>query len=152
VIFSATESLDSIRTQPVVGEFEPREALERMLKGTQLTYEFDSEHSVIIKRRAFASAPQQIEPPEPSVHHMAALTEPTVQHDPNKLEEVIVTGSLIHGVLDVMAPLVYVTRKELSQASYATVQDALYSLPINSLTGPREDLGINGNSQRRRSL
>src|SRR5437879_9836534 len=98
VIFR-TDSLPSIRTQPVIGEFEPAQALQRMLQGTALTFEFDSDHnSVIIKGGQSVSAAQQAQPPAASVHPAAAATEPAVAHEPNKLEEVVVTGSLIHGV------------------------------------------------------
>ncbi|MDB6091153.1 MAG: TonB-dependent receptor, partial [Gammaproteobacteria bacterium] len=145
VLFLATDALRNIRTQRVVGELEPRTALTLMLAGTGLTFEFDSDHSVIIRQSPLAGVPQESAPApfEDSVHRMAAL-EPTAGHN-LKLEEVVVTGSLIHGVMDVMAPLVYVTRKDLSRAPFATVQDALYQLPINSLSAPREDLGLNNN-------
>jgi iron complex outermembrane recepter protein len=144
VLFLATDALRKIRTHPVVGELEPRTALTLMLAGTGLTFDFDeSDHSVIVRQPPQVAAGQAAAPPEVSVHRMAAL-EPTVGHN-LKLEEVVVTGSLIHGVMDVIAPLVYVTRKDLSQASYATVQDALYSLPINSPNAPREDRGLNNN-------
>jgi outer membrane receptor protein involved in Fe transport len=72
-----------------------------------------------------------------------ASAAPMVGH--NELEMVTVTGSLIHGAVDVMSPLVYVTQQDLSQAPFATVQDALYQLPIVSLNAPREDLGLNNN-------
>jgi iron complex outermembrane receptor protein len=144
VIFAAADSLRDVKTQAVIGEFEPAEALNRMLKGTPLVAEFDTPDSVIIRQKAqTAGTSEETTPPAPSAHHMAAL-EPTVGHN-LKLEEVVVTGSLIHGVMDVMAPVIYVTRKDLARASYATVQDALYALPINSLNGPREDLGLNNN-------
>ncbi|MGH8210342.1 MAG: TonB-dependent receptor [Steroidobacteraceae bacterium] len=149
VLFLANDSLRNIRTQPVVGEFEPREALERMLKGTGLIFDFDTEHSVIIKQPRVASAPPP--PPEhaapkapgPSVHHPAAV-EPALGRD-SDLNEVLVTGSLIHTAMDVEAPLIYVTQKDFSQAPYETVQDTLYQLPINSLNAPREDLGLGYN-------
>lgn len=54
---------------------------------------------------------------------------------------------LIPGVQGVIAPLVYVKRQQLSEAAYATVEDALYSLPITSCNGPREDLGLDNNYQ-----
>ena len=53
VIFIANDSLRAVTTQPVVGELEPREALDRMLQGTGLTYDFDTEHSVIIHQPDF---------------------------------------------------------------------------------------------------
>src|SRR3984957_6460682 len=144
VLFLANDTLSQIKTQPVVGELEPREALERMLKGTGLTFRFVTEHSVTIKQPEVASTPPP-PPPKPlppSVHHMAAAG-PMV--GPNQLEEETATGSLIHGASDVMSPLVYVTQEDLSQASFPTVQDALYQLPFVSLDAPREDLGLNNN-------
>lgn len=145
VLFLANDSLSQIKTQPVVGEFEPREALERMLKGTGLTFRFATGHSVTIKQPQVAKAPPPPPPPKApprSAHHMASAA-PMVGH--NQLEEVTVTGTLIHGAVDVMSPLVYVTQQDLSQAAFSTVQDALYQLPIVSLDAPREDLGLNGN-------
>jgi iron complex outermembrane recepter protein len=144
VLFLADDSLSQIKTQPVVGELEPREALERMLKGTGLTFTFVTNHSVAIKLPQVASnpPPPPPKPPPPSIHHMAAAG-PMVGH--NQLEEVTVTGSLIHGAIDVMSPLVYVTQQDLSLAPFATVQDALYELPLVSLDAPREDLAVNNN-------
>jgi len=148
VLFLANDSLRKIHTQPVIGVFEPREALVIMLKGTGLTFDFDTKHSVIIKQPELAKArpppPPPPKSPEPSVHHMAEAP-PTVGHN-LELAQVTVTGSLIRGsAIDVVAPLVYVTQQDLSQAPYATVQDALYQLPINSLNAPREDLAVNNN-------
>ncbi len=54
---------------------------------------------------------------------------------------------MIHGVQDAVAPLIYLKQQQLAMASFATVEDALYSLPIMSLNGPREDLGIDDNYQ-----
>jgi iron complex outermembrane receptor protein len=145
VLFLASDTLSQIKTQPVVGELEPRDALERMLKGTGLTFRFVTEHSVTIKQVQVAKAPPPPPPPKAppqSVHHSASATT-TVGH--NELEMVTVTGSLIHGAVDVMSPLVYVTQQDLSQAPFATVQDALYQLPIVSPNAPREDLNLNNN-------
>ena len=72
-----TDNLHSIRTQAVIGEFEPAEALLRMLQGTALTFEFDADHnSVIIKDGQSVSAAQQAQPLAASVHSTAAVTEP----------------------------------------------------------------------------
>lgn len=151
VLFLSTDSLYKIRTQPVAGEFEPREALERMLKGTGLIYEFDTDHSVIIKQPQASSAllPQPPSPPpppkapDPSRH--LAVVESNVVSDSGPPPEVLVTGSLIHTAMDVTAPVIYLTHKDFSEASYPTVQDTMYQLPINSLSAPREDLFVNNN-------
>ena len=151
VLFLSTDSLYKVRTQPVFGEFEPREALERMLKDTGLIYEFDTGHSVIIKQPqvsgaeasqppARATAPRAAELPK----HLAAA-ESSVLSDSEPPPEVLVTGSLIHTAMDMVAPLVYLTHKDFAQAPYPTVQDVLYQMPINSLSAPREDLFVNNN-------
>jgi iron complex outermembrane receptor protein len=50
VLFVANDALSQIHTNTVIGEFEPREALEQMLKGTGLTFKFATEYSVAIKQ------------------------------------------------------------------------------------------------------
>ena len=149
VLFLSNDSLHKIRTQPVVGTFEPRDALERMLRGTGLTFEFDTEHSVIIKQPPLASMPP------PALEHPAvklpehftrvAAAETPVVSDSGPPAEVRITGSLIRTAMDVPAPVVYLTSKDFSQAPFPTVQDTLYQLPINSLSAPREDLFVNNN-------
>ena len=92
VLFLANDTLSQIKTQPVVGELEPREALERMLKGTGLTFRFVTDHSVTIKQQQVAKAPPPPPPPKvppQSVHHMASAA-PMVGH--NELEMVTVNG------------------------------------------------------------
>jgi iron complex outermembrane recepter protein len=64
-----------------------------------------------------------------------------------RLEQVNVTGSLIRGVQDTVAPILYLKQQQLAMTDYETVEDALYTQPILSLNGPREDLGIDANSQ-----
>jgi iron complex outermembrane receptor protein len=55
VLFLANETLSKIKTKPVSGEFEPRDALEQMLKDTGLTFRFVTEHSVTIKQTSKAT-------------------------------------------------------------------------------------------------
>jgi len=140
VLFLAKDSLSAIHTQPVVGEYEPREALDIMLRGTGLVYNFATEHSVSIKQ---LPPPEEPPPPPKKIEHHGA-SGPQTFHG-GEMELVTVTGSLIRGALDVRAPIVDVTPKDLSFAPFPTIQDALYELPMVSLDVPREDLGINNN-------
>src|SRR5581483_500647 len=141
VLFLADDSLYMIHTQPVIGEFDPYDALERMLKGTGLTFYFDTPHSVIIKR------PNQ-SAPDPAPRLSSVPAPPEVSLTPLSLaatpagddSEVVVTGSFIHTALEVPAPLMSLTQKDFSEAPFGTVQDTLHQLPINSLDAPREDL------------
>ena len=139
-IYGLTPRMDKLVTRPVKGTMSSSDALTQMLQGSGLTFEFDSPHSVVIEPAGLApdSGPQG--QAEPIALAPAALEE-------GQLQQVEVTGSLIPGVQGLIAPLVYVEGQQLSEAAYATVQDALYSLPITSLNGPREDLGLNNNYQ-----
>jgi iron complex outermembrane recepter protein len=137
VLFPPDESLNVIRTRSVIGEYTPREALDIMLRGTGLRYVFETESAV-----AFSQPPPSDGPAPRKVEHRLAATGPLVRSD---LEMVTVTGSLIRGAVDVLAPIVEVTQKDLSYAPFPTVQDSLYQLPIISLDAPREDMGIYNN-------
>src|ERR1700722_3257630 len=208
VLFLASDSLSRIKTQPVEGEFEPREALERMLKGTGLTFRFVTEHSVAIKQpdgtltfaidagdaktrltewsdlthlqllfkttnvagmktqRAYGQFTPgdalklmmgngPLDCDEVNDKTWAVFLKPKAlpkTHQAGRqmlgrliLEQVTVTGTLIHDAGDISAPLVVVSAQDISLAPFDTVQDTLYQLPIVSLAAPREDLGLNNN-------
>ena len=74
--------------------------------------------------------------------------EPTSPEDPPQPAEILVTGSYLHGILDIMSPLRTVTREEMQQTPYGTVQDALQLLPTNMLAGQSENFGGIGNYNR----
>ena len=144
--FAVTERMEKTKSNPVSGVMPSSKALELMLKGTGYTYQADTYNSVDVipvgqpsgsQKPAAASAQQR----------SAASRRLAVEQDAGRLGQVDVTGSLIHGVQDAVAPLIYLKQQQLAMASYATVEDALYSLPIMSLNGPREDLGIDDNYQ-----
>jgi outer membrane receptor protein involved in Fe transport len=141
--FAATTQLVQAKSNPVSGMMASSKALDLMLKGTGYTYRVDTDDSVDILPvenggQKPAAAVARAAPPVP--RRLA-------DQDGGRLEQVDVTGSLIHGVQDAVAPLIYLKQQQLAMADYETVQDALYSQPILSLNGPREDLGIDANFQ-----
>ena len=143
--FAATEQMVRAKSNPVSGMMASSMALDVMLKGTGYTYRFDTDNSVDIIP---AEEPNPAEVPATVTREpAAALREPAVDQYGGRLEQVNVTGSLIRGVQDTVAPLIYLKQQQLAMADYATVQDALYAQPIMSLNGPREDLGIDANYQ-----
>ena len=144
-IYAATPQVLKLRTRAVVGRMDSATALQRMLQGTGLTFVFDSPRSVII--RPVAPTPRAGPLPLPRAVHAAAAKDPLADLMPVALQPVEVTGSLIRGVRSAIAPLVYLRRAELDRAAYPNVQEALYALPLVSLEGPREDLGIDNNVQ-----
>jgi iron complex outermembrane recepter protein len=146
--FQATAQLDSSTSNAVAGVMDGAEALTLLLKGSGYTFRFDSDHSVDIIPIPTPSVPTPVGASAGAIAGLPAQrSESGEQQEQAALEQVNVTGSLIHGVQDVVAPLVYVKGPQLAQAAFATVEDALYSLPIISANGPREDLGIDANYQ-----
>ncbi len=145
-IYAATARVERIQTREVSGLMSSATALARMLRGTGLTFVFDGERSVII-RPASAASPRGAPASRAQAARRPARAPSNPQPGGGQLREVEVTGSLIRGVQDVSAPLLYIRHQQLSEAAYATVQDALYELPLVSMDGPREDLGVDDNYQ-----
>lgn len=145
--FAPTPQMEKAKSNPVSGMMASSAALALLLKGTSYTYRVDTGNSVDVipaeapaETHALAAAPgrRASSPGRPR---------PELEQDQGRLEQVDVTGSLIPGVQDTVAPLIYLKRQQLAMASFPTVEDALYTLPIISLNGPREDLGIDANYQ-----
>jgi iron complex outermembrane recepter protein len=149
--FEATARLQASRSNAVFGLMDSSRALTLLLKGSGYTFRFDSAHSVdiipIAAPRAPPPAAAPVRAPAPTAMRQRVLIGSPEAQEAGSLEQVNVTGSLIHGVQDVVAPLLYFKPRQFAQASFATVEDALYSQPIISLNGPREDLGIDANYQ-----
>lgn len=133
--FASTPEIDKTKSYPVSGVMASSTALALLLKGTGYTFRFDTDNSV------------DVIPEEPRQIPVAGRTPRRPEYEPGRLEQVDITGSLIHGVQDAVAPLIYLKRDQLAMTSFATVEDPLYQLPMISLNGPREDLGIADNFQ-----
>lgn len=143
------DSVKGIQTQAVSGELEASEALSRMLEGTGLSYEFENEFSAVIRPAAeLAAAPQISSTPDgpgegPNVQPPGSETRAQ-----SKVEEVLVTGSLIRGVFDITSPLIPLEREEMKRTGYATVQDTLHVLPLAATVSRGEAIGGIGNFNR----
>src|SRR6185312_17046473 len=141
-------------THAVSGDFEIVDALRMLLEGTDLEFEFKDDYSfVYIKPKP---RPDEIGPATPMGIQAQAMP-PNARHNlfeiadtlgEHNLQEVTITGTLMHGVLDIVSPLSVVTRKRLKQTGYANVQDALQDLTLNYGGGPSEDAGGDGNFAR----
>ena len=145
--FASTPEIDNTKSNPVSGVMPSSTALALLLKGTGYTYRLDTANSVDVIPVA---GPDGGEKPGVALARRAApavAARLAMEEDEARLDEVNVTGSLIHGVQDAVAPLIYLKQQQLDIAGYPTVEDALYALPVISLNGPREDLGIDNNYQ-----
>lgn len=133
---SESENIDEIRTSSVVGDFTAREALTRLLEGTGLQFRFYTANKIHVFRPAASES-------TPAAQPLKTGFQPTSHLRP--IEDVQVTGTRLRGALDVVSPTVTMHSRELRKGTFATVQDSLYTLPITSLSGPREDWGTAGN-------
>jgi outer membrane receptor protein involved in Fe transport len=146
-----TDMVRGTKTNAVTGDLEASNALAQMLKGTGLEYSFEEDYS-------FVSITPRVREPMGSAAPIVAVTAATMSevHDQLrplqdalgndiKIAEVVVTGTLIHGVLDIVSPVEFVTKREMKKSAYATVQDALAALPVNFGGGPSEDFSTVGN-------
>ena len=132
--YDPSENVDAIRTGSVDGDFTVREALTRMLEGSGLQFRFTAANKIAVLRPT---------PNQPGVvlpaQSQSSLAEFEATSSLTPIDEVYVTGTRLRGALDVVSPTVILTNRELRRSTFATVQDSLYALPMNSLSGPRED-------------
>ena len=122
VLFLANDRLSQIHTQPVVGEFSPGEALERMLKGTGLTFKFATEHSVTIKQPAVADPPPPPPPPAPEVLRAPSppRTVTIIADRAESTSEVVVSAG---------TETVTISRPSIDLAGAQTTAEALSAIP-----------------------
>ena len=125
-----TDTVKGVATNAVVGEMEASDALAQMLRGTQLTYEFVGDYAAVIKLAATTAMPHATSTSSPGD---GPHVPPTAHADSEiKLQNILITGSLIHGVLDIVSPLIVVDKSEIRKPAYATVQDVVRALPLAS--------------------
>lgn len=116
---SATAGLDA---QSLKGEYTTREAIEALLRGTDLVAQFDQD-SVIVRRRA----------PVPAARPVPAA------------EPIVVTGTRIAGAPSA-APVITVTNADIRKAGHADLGEVARSLPQNF--GGGQNPGIGGGMGR----
>lgn len=140
-------------TRPVSGALTVADALRQMLEGSDLNIQFEDDFQFVSIRpvgKAVAgtggtgSASTDIDTRSRTVGR-ASQQFPS---DEPEIQEVVITGTYLHGVFDVISPLEQVTRREMNQSSYATVQDVLGSLPMSFGGAPSENTGGTGNFAR----
>lgn len=142
-----SDALKGIETQAVIGEFAAPDALAKLLEGTGLTFDLEGDSAVISAVPAIPLAAKAVMPGD------APHVPPAVDTDAEtKLQEVLVLGSLIHGVFDITSPLTTMERREITRVGYATIQDVVRSLPIAANITRGEVLAGTGNFGRGSSI
>lgn len=128
------------RLAPAVkGQYEPRQALAKLLDGTGFTAEFTDSATAVIK-----PAPS---PSGPSRHTDAKTGGPSAQASPQKpgsvtLKAITVLGSLIpRAQIETSSPLIVITADDIRNRGFSSVADALQNATVN--TGSVNNTAIN---------
>ncbi|HEU4627150.1 MAG TPA: TonB-dependent receptor [Steroidobacteraceae bacterium] len=152
----SSDDVRGITTHAVSGDFTVAQALNQMIAGTGLEITFENDFTFASIRPAKSGTGADVQ--GPTLAGQAGTARASARGMPDlpvqalageqKLEEVVVTGTLMHGVLDIVSPLQFVTRNDMKRTSYATVQDALNALTLSGGGGQSEDYAGNGNFAR----
>jgi len=150
-----TDNVRGRETKAVIGTFEASDALAMMLAGTDLEFSFTPDFTFAAvktheEEQSGSAEPRRVDVAKASVQ-TDSLDQPARLRDlfgDQPIDEVIVTGTLIHGVQDMTSPLEFVTKRDLKKTPYATVQDALQALPVNMGSTFNEAFGGTGNFAR----
>lgn len=148
------DKVDGISTNAVDGSLEAEDALRIMLKGTPLQFsiEGNSINFRFIEAQTTGTS-ERVRLAKAATQAMT-LDPAEAEHiryrfggDPD-LEQVVVTGTFIRGVLDIMSPLEIVAKRDMNKTPYATVQDAIQALSSNAGGMMGEDTMTSGNFLR----
>jgi outer membrane receptor protein involved in Fe transport len=120
-----------MKTRAVRGDFEPADALRRMLKGTSLQFEFVNERTLAVTQK---------KPPAPAPTWDEA-TDSLRQLSPGKdLEQVLISRTGDSGTTALLgAQIIQFDRIDLDRSPATTVQDFLRTLPQVFGGGPNPD-------------
>lgn len=130
-IMVQSQLVAGLKAPAIQGQMSPREALDRLLAGAGLEA-WQARPGVLVVRRsrlpiAAPRAKRQAAPPladpPPAPSSSSLHDEPVTQ-----VEEIVV-GSHIRGVKDGPSPVIVLGRDDIDRGGYATVADALTSLP-----------------------
>ena len=138
-----------LRAPALRGSYTARQALQRLLAGTDLQADAPMANTIVLRPRASAArdlSPQSAAagPPTDVAHLSSPGVEsprssaggagrgaPTTQPAPPAVAEVVVTGTHLRGVTDSPSPVVVVSREDMDRRGYGTLTEALQALPQN---------------------
>jgi len=149
-VLGSSIDFGELQSAEVEGKFSGRRALKTLLGTTGLRYQ-SLRHSVVVTFPGITDTKGtrtiDIGPPilSPELDEDGARKE-----FPEPLGEMTVTGTHIRGGNAVGSRVIALSRDDIDQTGYSTVQDVIRSLPQNFGGGPSEDtnLGNEGNTSR----
>jgi iron complex outermembrane recepter protein len=158
-------SVKHLQAPAIKGDFTVPDALSIILRGTHLRAVNINENTIQVLdaasaaeanrptntamlRIAYATEPQA--PQLPNQNQGAAPTPSSVPTDDNKtpdLEEIIVTGTNITGVVNKTVPILSFDRDAIDRSGYATLADLIIALPQNVKSGNNSLDGVLSGAQ-----
>jgi iron complex outermembrane recepter protein len=146
LLLSEGNELEGVKGNPVVGDFEPAEALRRILDHTGWIFSsiVDDKVSIVRDKRPVPQALADVPVAHPHLPSKDALAlgapGESAPRPSLPLDQVVVTGTLIRGVDAISSPLITLAAGQIPDTGYAGAQSMLdASLPIASNNTPRED-------------
>jgi outer membrane receptor protein involved in Fe transport len=124
-ILFETELVAGLKAPSVQGRYTPHEALERLLVGTGIRVEQAGPGVVVLRAgrtQVSLTTPLEIGASEPT------SVAPQFTEDTTMVAEIVV-GSHIRGVKDTASPVIVLGREDMDRGGYASIAEALTSLP-----------------------
>jgi len=126
-----TEDVAGLRSEPLQGEYTPRDALSRLLKGTHLQAVENGADSIAVRRNVAEPKSTSRQGPRPMERIAPSETTTSALAD-ERIESVIVTGSLIKRTdFDTPSPVQVLTATDLVQSGYTSISSVLRDLSAN---------------------
>jgi outer membrane receptor protein involved in Fe transport len=146
----SSDDVRGVVTHAVSGNFTVPDALGQMINGTGLEMSFERDYtfaSIKPMRRGKSRGKGGDEARVDEARNRWSANASAGAAD-GELEQVIVTGTLLRGVADIVSPTQVQRRDDVGRLSYGSVAEMAQMLPINSRAGPNESYLSAGNFTR----
>jgi iron complex outermembrane receptor protein len=167
-ILVAGENVKDRGLHPVSGAYSTEDGLNRLLAGSGLTHEYVGDHAIALMPVSNSNAPPQAtaqaqgesSKSSPGDSLLLAQAPPgqsqgdaSVEQGGEKsaeekkseeLQQVVVTGTHIHGAPPIGSPVIEITRSDIDNSGYTSTTQLIESLPQNFGGGAPQVLGTQG--------
>lgn len=138
-LLAPPELTSNLRCQPVAGTYTARQALEYVLAGSGLTYEFVNAGTVVIKS---AATPPAAAPGAPSASANSRAVQAAAA-EPATLEGVTVTGTRIRGG-STPSPVITIGSEQIAEEGFTDLGEVIRSIPQNFSGGQNPGVSSGG--------
>jgi iron complex outermembrane receptor protein len=135
------EAVKGVLSPALRGAYTADEAIHFVLNGTKLEAQHTATNNVVIKPRSTTGNTSRANSQPASEYQQnanvpSAANRNAAEFEEPKLDEIIVTGTHIHGASNPTAPLIVIDRAEIERSGYVTTEQLVASIPQNFGGGP----------------